>query len=314
MIQPVAKITTFTLIFLITGAIDSIRNLPSMALFGNSLLFFFVLASLLFLIPIALISATLSACWPQESGIYAWVNRAFGQKLACLAIWLQWINTLIWLPTILSFIAGTSAYLISSDLATNKLYLIGVMLGLNLFLTLVNLRGIRVSASVSTYCAIFGTMVPILLIIILGIAWFISDKPLQIDLNLQSMIPDFSQINSWVSLTAIFTSFLGIELAAVHIRDVHHPERTFPKALAVSVVLVIITILLGSLAIAFVLPTDHISLVKGTAEAFLYFLSAFKLTFLLPVILCAMIVGSFGGILSWIISPSRGMIHTAMVC
>lgn len=304
-----AGITTFTLVFLITGAIDSIRNLPATALFGHSLFFFFFAAAFLFLIPLALVSATLSACWPQHGGIYAWVKRAFGEKVAFVAIWLQWINTLIWLPTILSFLAGTSAFLINPAWATNKYYLISVMFLLNGLLTWVNLKGIQVSARISSICAIIGTMIPIAFIIFLGALWLGLGKPLQLHLGWSDLIPNFSHTGSWVSLTAIITSFLGTELATVHISDVHDAQRTFPKALAISVVLVMGTIFFGALTIAFVLPIDKISLVNGIAETFSYFLEAFHLSFVLKIILVMMFIGSFGGIISWIISPTRGLLQ-----
>lgn len=302
-------INTFTLVFLITGAIDSIRNLPSMALFGDSLIFFFFISALLFLIPVALISATLSACWPQQGGIFSWVKRAFGEKAAFLAIWLQWINTLIWLPTILSFIAGTSAYLINSNLASNKYYLISVILLLNALLTWVNLKGIKVSARISTICAIIGTMLPIIFILSLSAIWVFCNHPLQLHLTYHDIIPNFSHLNSWISLTAIITSFLGVELASVHIRSVRNPQRTFPRALAISVVLVIVTIFAGALAIAFVLPKQKIGLVNGIAETFSFFLQEFHLLSLLPYVVIMMLIGSFGGIISWIISPTQGLLQ-----
>lgn len=36
-----------------------------------------------------------------------------------LAVWFQWINTLIWFPSILTFLAGTIAYLFNPDFAQN---------------------------------------------------------------------------------------------------------------------------------------------------------------------------------------------------
>src|ERR1700741_5350973 len=92
-----AGITTFALVMLITGAIDSIRNLPATALFGSTLIFFFIFSALIFLIPVALISAELSSTWSEEEGgIYSWVKHAFGENIAFFTIWLQWINTLVW--------------------------------------------------------------------------------------------------------------------------------------------------------------------------------------------------------------------------
>ena len=73
------KISVFALVMLITGAIDSARNLPTTALFGSSLIFFFILSTIMFLVPIALVAAELSAAWSEdEGGIYSWVRHAFG--------------------------------------------------------------------------------------------------------------------------------------------------------------------------------------------------------------------------------------------
>lgn len=304
-----AQLYTFTLVFLITGAIDSIRNLPSMALFGDSLIFFFLLSAILFLIPVALVSATLSACWPEQGGIYHWTRRAFGEKAALLSIWLQWINTIVWLPTILSFIATTSAYLIDPSLAANKYYLFSIILLLNVLLTWSSLKGIQVSATISTFCAIVGTIVPIIFILILGIIWIWHGQPMQLTLSAQSLTPHLSNVSSWVSLTAIITSFLGVELASVHIKDVYNPKRTFPKALAISVFLIISTIFFGAMIIALVLPKAKIGLVNGIPEVFSYFLHAFHLQYFLPYIIALMIIGSFGGVISWFISPARGLLQ-----
>ena len=104
----VQSLTTLSLVLLITGAIDSIRNLPAAAWFGSQLIFFFILAAVIFLIPVALVSAELATLWSEEeSGIYGWVKHAFGKKFAFITIWLQWINTLVWYPTILLFITST---------------------------------------------------------------------------------------------------------------------------------------------------------------------------------------------------------------
>src|SRR5436190_11983923 len=105
------KLNTFALTLLITGAIDSIRNLPASALFGSTLIFFFIFAAVTFLIPTALVSAELAAN-VEEGGIYQWGRLAFGERIGFLGVWLQWVNNIVWFPAILSFIAGTAAYLI----------------------------------------------------------------------------------------------------------------------------------------------------------------------------------------------------------
>ena len=247
-----SKISVIALVLLITGAIDSIRNLPTNALFGSSIIFFFILSSIIFLIPVALISAELSSTWPEEEGgVYSWVRHAFGENIAFLTIWLQWINTMVWYPTILFFIAGTLAYLINPELAQNKFYLIGVILAVFWSLTLVGLKGLRTSAAFVGFCAIIGMILPMGFIIVLAILWITQGNPIAIHFNLQSLIPhDWTNSQSWVALTGSMTSVLGMELAAVHVRSVKNPQRNFPKAMFFSVVLILITMIMGSLAIA----------------------------------------------------------------
>ena len=310
--QPVNQISVLSLVLLITGAIDSIRNLPATALFGSTLIFFFIFSALFFLIPVALIAAELSSTWSDdEGGIYSWVNHAFGEHVAFLAIWLQWINTLVWYPTILSFIAGTIAYLINPELGQNKYYLIAVIITTFWSLTLIGLSGLKASARFAGLCAIVGMIIPMGFIILLALIWLIKGNPIAINLSPSHLMPQWHDSQSWVSLTAIMTSFLGMELAAVHVRDVKTPQTNFPKAMMLSVLLILCTMIFGSLAIAFVLPKEKISLVDGVMRAFDNFLQAYHLPWLLPVLVILLLIGSLGGMINWIISPAKGLLMAA---
>lgn len=308
--QKLNKLNTFALTLLITGAIDSIRNLPAAALFGSTMVFFFVFAAIIFLIPTALVSAELTAN-VAEGGIYQWSRAAFGERIAFLAIWLQWINNLVWFPTILSFIAGTAAYLINPALASSKTYMVSMVLALFWFLTIINLRGVRTSAKFTSFCTIAGLIIPMIFIITLLFTWLAAGHPVQIHLTASSIFPSLHQNENWMALTAIMLSFTGMELAAVHIKDVHNPKSTFPKALAISSLIILATMMLGSLAIAYVLPMDKINLVNGTIETFAYFLSAYHLSWLTPVMAILLVIGSMGGVISWVISPVKGVSQAA---
>ncbi|HYF97670.1 MAG TPA: amino acid permease, partial [Coxiellaceae bacterium] len=86
----------FSLVMITVGSVDSIRNLPTTALFGTSLVFFFGLAAICFLIPTALVSAELSSSSTESGGIYAWIKHAFGVQTGFVAVWFQWIENVIW--------------------------------------------------------------------------------------------------------------------------------------------------------------------------------------------------------------------------
>jgi glutamate:GABA antiporter len=295
------------LVMLISGAIDSIRNLPTTALFGTNILFFFIVAAVLFLIPVALISAELSAHWPKTQGIYGWMREAFSDDWAFLAIWLQWINTVVWYPTLLSFIAGTLAYLINPHLAQNKWYLMSVILVIFWTMTLANMRGLKTSAHIAEVTATLGLVLPMCIIIICGITWYWQGHPMQISLHVNNIIPNVHQKQNWIALTAIITSFLGMELATVHIREVRNPQSTFPQAIITAVIFILTTMILGSLSIAAVLPAKQIHLVDGTVEAFQRFFQAYGIGWGLDLMVVLILIGACGSIVNWLISPARGL-------
>lgn len=304
-------LSIFSLTMITVGSVDSIRNLPATALFGSQLVVFFLLGAFFFLLPTALVSAELASGWAKQGGIYIWVKEAFGKKAGFLAIWLQWIENVIWYPTILSFVAGTIGYLINPALAGNPWFLWTVIVVCFWGATLVNLGGMSASAFFSNLCALSGLLLPMSLIIALGAAWIFGGHPLQIRFDAQSLAPHWYDKSMWVSLTAIMMSFCGIEIATVHANDVHNPQYAFPRALAYSVLVILSTLILGSLAIAIVLPHQEINLVAGIMQAFDAFFARYHLLWLMPVVALMLVMGGLGGVSNWIIAPTKGLMVAA---
>lgn len=308
----ISNLSTLALVLLITGAIDSIRNLPATAWFGPQLIFFFILSAIVFLIPVALVAAELSTLWFQEDGgIYGWVKHAFGKRLAFLTIWLQWVNTIVWYPTILLFISSTLAYLINPAATNNTLFAVVTTISIFWTLTFLGLSGLHASARVASLCAILGMIIPMILVISLGVLWVTYGHPMAIQLDWQHIIPHFKNQDSWISLTAIMTSFLGMELAAVHVRQIHNPQKSFPKAMFYSIILILFTMIFGSLAIALVLPAKDINLVLGVLQICNRFLQYHDLEFIMPLLALMIFIGSTGSMINWILAPSKGMSFAA---
>ena len=309
-ISPRAKISFLALSLLIISAIDSNRNLPASAIFGSPLIFFFLFSAVFFLFPSALVSAELSAAFPEEGGIFQWVRAAFGENMGLLAIWLQWINTVVWYPTVLTFIAGSLTYLFNPALMENKTYMILVIALTFWGLTLVNLFGIQVSAKLNTFLTVIGTVFPMLLLIVLGAVWMAKGHPFQIPITLDAIIPSLEKLDTWTALEAVMASFLGMELSGVHVNNVPHPQKMFPRALLLSAIYILATMLFGSLTIAVVLPADQINLAGGLMQVYDNFFRAFHLTALVPVMTLLIVGGSFGGMINWLISPTKGLLQS----
>lgn len=305
------SLTIFSLTMITVGSVDSIRNLPATALFGSQLIFYFILGALFFLIPTALVSAELASGWAKQGGIYIWVKEAFGKKAGFLAIWLQWIENVIWYPTILSFVAGTIGYLINPALTSNPYFLWAVIVTCFWGATILNMRGMSSSALFSNFCSLAGLLLPMSLIIGLGVAWITQGNPLQIQFDIPSIVPHLEDKSMWVSLTAIIMSFCGIEIATVHANDVHNPQHAFPRALVYSVGIILSTLILGSLAIAVVLPGKDINLVAGIMQAFEAFFNNYNMNWMMPVVAIMLVLGGLGGVSNWIIAPTKGLLVAA---
>jgi len=304
-------LTMFILTMITIGSVDSIRNLPATALFGSQMLVFFLLGAIFFLLPTALVSAELASGWPMQGGVYIWVREAFGKRAGFLAIWLQWIENVIWYPIILSFIAGTIGYLVNPALTDNPYFLWTIIVVLFWGTTLVNLRGMRISAFFSTICAFSGLILPMILIISLGIIWIVGGNPIHIDLTPHAFIPNWSDPSIWVSLTVIILSLCGIEIATVHAQDVENPQRAFPRALGYSVFIILSSLILGSLAIAVVVPKQEINLVAGIMQAFDLFFGRYSLGWTIPLIALMLVLGGLGNVNNWIIAPTKGLLVAA---
>lgn len=298
----------FQLVMINVIAVDSIRTLTFSAVYGFSLVFFYLLAALFFFIPTALVSSELGTGWPNQGGIYVWVREAFGKKWSLVVIWLNWIYNVIWYPTIMALIAGTFAYFFDPTLASNKIYMCVSVLVLFWGATLLNCLGMEASSFFSTLAALLGTLFPMLLITLLGITWLYQGNPSQIVFSWETFFPQGNQTGNLAFLTNVLFGLLGIEMAATHAAEMRNPQRDYPRSILISVITILATIIFASLAIALVVPGDQLSLATGVMQAFTIFAANYHLSWLPPLIAGCIILGGLGGVGAWIIGPTKGLL------
>lgn len=303
-------LSVFSLVMINIIAIDSLRNLPVNAVNGLAIPFYYLITCLFFMIPCALVTAVLATHYPKTGGSYVWVRQAFGHRLGFMAIWLQWIYNVFWYPTILAFVATNIAYFIRPELVQSKLYLVSMIIGLFSIASLVNWFGMQLSSFMSILSAIIGTIIPMTLIIILG--------GLSADLTdmtsihqLGGWIPDLTQSNNLALFGIILFSVFGLEMSATHAESVINPEKNYPKALLYSSVFIVLSLVLASLAIAFIVPQDQLNILSGLDQAMALVLAKSHATFLLPLFIFSIIIGSLGGISAWVIGPAKGLMVAA---
>ncbi|MBN9230274.1 MAG: transporter [Legionella sp. 40-6] len=307
---PKKVLSVFSLVMINVIAVDSLRTLPISAKLGLSLVFYYVIAAFAFFIPVALVAAELATAYPSTGGIYLWVREAFGKRAGFITIWLQWIYNVVWYPTILAFIAATLSYLIAPELANNKFYLLGTVIGLFWLFTLLNCFGMKVSSIVSIIGATIGTVLPMILIISLAIIWALQGKPMAVDYP-SVWLPDFKSIGNLSLFAAVLFGLIGMEMSAVHAEEVRDPQRDYPRALLYSTILIISTLSLGSLAIVIVVPNDNLSVVSGLIDAYSVFFQSYHMPWMTSVIAVLIILGGLSGVSAWIIGPTKGLLVSA---
>ena len=137
-----------TLAIMNVTAVVSLRGLPAEAVYGPSSAFYYLFAAVVFLIPTALVAAELAAMFSdKQGGVFRWVGEAFGARTGFLAVWLQWIESTIWYPTVLTFGAVSIAFIglnqqADAILASNKLFTLIMVLAIYWVATFISLKGI----------------------------------------------------------------------------------------------------------------------------------------------------------------------------
>lgn len=312
LIKPKRVLGIFVLATLNLAVITSLRNMPLVAQYGLSSISYYLISALVFIFPTALVAAELATGWPKAGGIYIWVREAFGERWGFMAMWLQWVHNLPWYPAMLSFIATLLAYgLNSQPLITDKVFTLSVILGGFWLITLFNFFGVKTSGWFSSACVIIGSIIPGFFLIILGIIWLAKGMPLQITITWNHVLPDLSQLKNIGFLTGLFLAFAGLEVAAVHAKDIKDPRKNLPKAIFLAAIFSLVLFILGSLAIAFVIPRSEISLVTGIMEAFVSILHFFNLSGLVHVVAFLIALGAIGELNAWILGLARGLYVTA---
>ncbi|WP_080125124.1 amino acid permease [Chlamydia suis] len=296
---------TFTVGMLSLAVVISLRNLPLTAKHGLSTLFFYAAAVACFMIPYALIAAELASFKPQ--GIYVWTRDALGKRWGFFAIWMQWFHNMTWYPAMLAFIASTLVYQISPDLANNRLYLASVILLGFWGLTFFNFLGIATSAIFSSVCVIIGTLIPGAILVAFAAYWIQGGNPIAITLSWKELLPDFSSPSSFVLLSGMLLALCGLEANANLASDMEDPKKNYPKAVFIGAVSTLAILVLGSLAIAIVIPKEEISLVSGLIRAFSLFFEKYNLSWMTGIIVAMTIAGSLGELNAWMFAGTKGL-------
>jgi len=297
----------FALAMINVAAVLSIRNFPSMAVYGWSCIGWYVIGAIFFLIPISLAGAELATGWPEGGGVYAWVKQAFGEKGGFTALFCEWSNNLVWFPTVLSFIASTFAFALTPSLASSGIFMFTVMMIAFWGTTAIAYFGEEVSTKFGNIGVIIGSIVPSILIIVLGVWWLGSGAAIVLPpFSIGAMVPTISFATLPFFATVILL-FAGMEMAGFHALETKNPQTDFPKAMGISAIIIVVCTVLATLAIAIVIPADQLNLASGVMQAIQYFFTAAHIPWMVAPMALLITLGGVVSLAAWLIGPAKGL-------
>ncbi len=248
-------------ILFILCAVLILDTLTAAAALGTGVIGWWIITLFAFVAPYALVATDLGTAYPSAGGLYDWVRRAFGPRMAARTSWLYWINVGLWMPAVYILFAGMLAELFFPDLAMSwRIALCLLLIWLTVwFCNIATDIGVRISQ--------IGAVLKVLVILILGGAGFMHalHHGLANELTLHSMLPSLD--GGIRFLPAIIYNLLGLELVASLGKQIRDPVRTMPWAMLCASLLIAGLYLFGTLGILAALPVDKVGLVAGLPDA-----------------------------------------------
>jgi putative glutamate/gamma-aminobutyrate antiporter len=311
-----AKLTVITLVVMNVTAVVSLRGLPAEAEYGLSSIFYYLFAAVVFLIPVSLVAAELATGWPEKGGVFRWVGEAFGPMWAFLAMFMLWIEVTVWFPTALTFGAVSLAFIGPDQkwdqaLSSNNIFVLVIVLAIYWLATAIAFRGVDAFTKVSKWGGIVGTIIPAIILTVLGFAYVLSGQTSQVPLAWGDVIPDFTNFSNVVLAAGIFLFYAGMEMNAIHVKEVQNPTRDYPTAIFIASIATVAIFVLGTMAIAFVIPKADINLTQSLLVAYNDMFRWAGLSWLAPVMAVALAGGVLAGIVVWVAGPSSGLLTVA---
>lgn len=311
-VKSAAKLGVGTLMIMNIVAVVSLRGLPAEAVYGMSSAFYYLFAAIAFLIPVSLVAAELASLFPyQQGGMFRWVGEAFGSKLGFLGIWLQWIESTIWYPTVLTFGAVSLAFigmdhLADSHLAANRFYTLAVVLVIYWLATLISLKGLGWVGKISKIGGMVGTIIPACLLVVCGVIFLACGGHSQMNFD-GDFFPDFTNFDNVVLAASIFLFYAGMEMSGVHVRDIKNPTVNYPKAVFGGALVTVLIFVLGTYSLGVIIPAKDINLVQSLLVGFDNYMKSFHMEWFTPIIAIALAFGVLAGVLTWVAGPSKGI-------
>ncbi len=287
-------------------AVVGLRWIARSARIGAPSVSLWILACLVFFVPLALALIELSSRHPEQGGIYAWVRRAFGPLHGFVCGWCLWVNNLFYFPSLLLFAAANFALVLGptgNGLAENRLYSVVFVLGFLWFCTAINIIGL-VAGKWVQHAGSVATWIPAALLIVCGAVAFAKFGSAT-SFAPSELVPRDDVLTTMSLWSSMCFAFSGFEIASMVGQEVKNPRRTIPLGIILAGIVVTGIYILSSASVLVAVPASELAERSGIADAVDLTTGRLGLAGMGALTGLLLVVASIGGTNSWVAGAGR---------
>jgi amino acid transporter len=271
---------------------------------GAQSMLYWVLGAVFFFVPLTIIVTYLSKLYPEEGGMYAWTKNTLGDKAGFLMAWLYFINMVFYYPAILIFLSTNLAYFLGDpSLAQNSTFIVISVLVAYWFITGISLFGLKANKFVTEYGGFIGTLIPTVLLIVLGFVYYFVFHHSATHFSLSHILHGRSISGHLETLSIIMFAMAGIEIIPTFANSVRNPKRDLVLGLALGALAIVICYVLGTVALNIVLSPEHIRKTSGFIQAFEVMGKHFHWPWLAQGTAFLLIFAELAAVSIWLLAP-----------
>ena len=271
------------------------RWLATAAHAGPGSVTLFLLAGLLFVVPIARSVGVLAARRPAAGGQYVWTRDDFGEWHGFLAFWLYWVGIASWIPNAAMAYMSIAAYAIDPALVENRTVIVGSAVVAIWIGVAANLVGVRLGRWNQNAGSIATWVMVSLLIATATLVYWRQGSATPLDL---APPMGLATLNFWSQIAFALT---GVEVLGMMGGEIKDPARTIGRAGWIAGLLAVFIYSSATLAILVLRKPEEISILFGIMQAgkvAAEVLGAFWIPAVFAMLSTFAMLGQFGGLVS----------------
>ena len=306
----IEKVSTLTFIGMACALVGSVRNVPDVAAAGWTLIFYLIVATFLFGLPIVLIAAEFSSMFQNDDGgLEHWVSMSLGNKWGFTASWLLWVQMFPAMVLMASSLPPLIGIIIkNATIGQNRLFTFIVIVSVYWIITFLNIKFdmVKICGKIGIW---FGLYIPLVIMTALGIMATIKvgimPDNLLGNMSVKEFLPDSQTSQTIQYFTPIIFIFIGQEMSAVYLKRLKNPAKSYLIGATSALIFVFLLNIVNGLMLANVVSKTNIQL-NNVAQCIEIYTRILHLPSIIVNIFCVFVlIGIIVQISSWSIGPAK---------